>query len=164
MFAQELQVQGMGDTITARGNVRTQLYNTGTETRRTPMLTRSEQLVARRNDRRIDLSGGVTMQDEQRTITADHASLFLDAARKFDRMEAEKNVVMNDAATGRKATGDKALYNLKTKIVLIDGSPATATAPTGNLSGEHIRVDLARNKVEIMSPTAPTQGTYKPQP
>lgn len=163
MFAQEMQVQGMGDTITARGNVRMQLYNTGAEARRTPMQTHSEQLVARKNDRRVDLIGAVKMQDEQRTVTAEHASLFLDAARKLDRMEAEKNVVMVDAATGRRATGDKAVYNIKTKIVLIDGSPATATAPNGNLSGQQIRVDLVRNKVEIMSPTAPTKGTYKPE-
>lgn len=164
VFAQELQVQGTGDQITARGNVRTLLYNSGgTETRRTPVTTNSDQLLARRNERRIDLIGGVKIVDETRTVTGERAIMFLDANKKLERMEAEKNVVIVDSATGRKATGDKAVYLLKTKTVLLDGNPATATAPNGNLSGQQVKLDLVRNKVEIVSPTQGTQGTYKPQ-
>ncbi|HKO55033.1 MAG TPA: LptA/OstA family protein, partial [Thermoanaerobaculia bacterium] len=165
VFAQELQVQGMGELITARGNVRTLLYNSGgTETRKTPVTTNSDQLLARRNERRIDLLGSVKIVDETRTVTAEKAVMFLDANKKLERMEAEKNVVIVDASTGRRATGDKAVYILKTKIVLLDGNPATATAPNGNLSGQQVKLDLVRNKVEIVSPTQGTQGSYKPQP
>ena len=43
----------------------------------------------------------------------------------------------------------------------ITGNPATATDPTGTLTGQQIKFDLARNKVEVVSPTTQTQGTYK---
>ena len=57
MFADEMQVQGMGDQIAARGNVRTILYNTSsTEQRKAPMQTRSDTLAAHKLERRIDLS------------------------------------------------------------------------------------------------------------
>src|ERR1051325_3163417 len=63
ILANELQVQGSGDSITAKGNVRTILYNTGDPKRTTPVQSRSDQLVARRNDRRMDLPGGVALAE-----------------------------------------------------------------------------------------------------
>jgi hypothetical protein len=48
-------------------------------------------------------------------------------------------------------------------MIYVSGSPATVVAPTGTLSGEQIAIDLARNKVEVMSPTGQTKGTYKPE-
>ena len=63
---------------------------------------------------------------------------------------------------GRKVTGDKANYLLNKRMIYIYGSPATVTDPRGTESGEQIAVDLARDKVEIVSPTA-TKATYKPQ-
>src|SRR6266568_4987418 len=48
IFAAELQVQGQGEQVTARGGVRTILYNTssGGEARKTPMLSHSDTLIA----------------------------------------------------------------------------------------------------------------------
>jgi lipopolysaccharide export system protein LptA len=166
IFAQELQVQGAGDQITARGNVRTLLYNTSTnaaaEARKVPMQSTSDVLVARKADRRIDLNGSVQIDDgEGRHFSAEHASFFFDANKKMDHIEALEKVVLVEKATMRRGTGDKATYNVAQRMVYLIGTPAIVTAPTGSLPGQMISIDLDRNKVDVLKPM---QGTYKQQP
>ena len=165
LFADEMQVQGMGDQITARGNVRTTLYNTvsATEARKTPMLTRSDHLAAHKSERRIELLGNVKIDDEQRHFTGEKATFFFDASRKIERIEAENKIVLLEQPVGRKGTGDKATYFVSRRVIYLNGTPATVTSPNGSVSGDQIAIDLARNKVEIMSPTSATKGTYKPE-
>lgn len=164
LLADEMQVQGMGDTITARGNVRTILYNTSaTEQRKTPMQSRSDNLAAHKLERRIDLSGAVKIDDDQRHMTSEKASFFFDASHKMERMEAEEKVTFNDDATGRKGNGDKATYFVTKRLVFLYGSPATLTDPQKAMtSGDQFAIDLARNKVEVSGQSG-TKGTYKPQ-
>lgn len=164
LFAQEMQVQGSGDSITAHGNVRTVLYNTSPDAqKKTPVTSKSDQLLARKNDRRVDLLGSVTIQDEDRTMTAEHATLLFDAARKLDRVDAEKHVVLSEASTSRKATGDRGVYQVKNRMIYIVGTPATLSDPTRNVDGQQITFDLKRNKVEVKSETSQTKSTYKPE-
>lgn len=164
LFADEMQVQGMGDQITARGTVRTFLYNTsGNEQRKTPMQTRSDHLAAHKAERRIDLLGNVKIDDEQRHLIAEKASFFFDANRRMERIEAENKIVLLEQPPGRKGTGDKATYLVNKRMIYISGAPAVVTDPRGTESGDNISIDLARNKVEIMGPTSATKGTYKPQ-
>jgi lipopolysaccharide transport protein LptA len=161
LLAQEMQVLGSGDTIMARGNVRTLLYNTTGEARTTPVQTTSDQLVARRNDRRIELLGKVTIVDETRNLKSDKSIFFLDEARKLQRVEAETGVIITESATGRKGTGDKAIYLVDKKLIYVNGKPATISDPKGAVSGEQIVFDIARDRVQVKSPTDPTKGTYK---
>ncbi len=164
LFSDELQVQGMGDQIAARGNVRTLLYNTNSnEQRKAPIQTRSDHLAAHKNERRIELLDNVKIDDDDRHMTGDKATFFFDANRKMERIEAENRVVLLEQAAGRKGTGEKAVYFVNRRIIYMSGSPATVTAPNGTVSGQQIAIDLARNKVEILSPTSATQGTYKQQ-
>jgi lipopolysaccharide export system protein LptA len=169
VFSQEMQVQGAGDQVTARGNVRTLLYNTSPsatpEQRKVPMQSKSDVLIARKLDRRIDLSGSVQIDDgEQRHLSSEKASFFFDANKKMDHIEAQEKVVLVEKATGRRATGDRATYNVSRKMIYLTGSPATVTAPTGEKSSELVIMDLVHNKVDFTSPKTPMQGTYKPQP
>ena len=161
LFAQELQVQGPGQIITARGAVRMMLYNAGDAPRKVPVISKSEQMVARRNDGRVDLSGSVQIDDETRTLTADHATFFFDKNRKIDHVDAEGKVVVVETSLNRKMSGDKATYFVAKKVVTVNGSPATASGPQGTFSGEQIIYDLARNHVSVASPTGKTEGTYK---
>jgi lipopolysaccharide export system protein LptA len=122
-------------------------------------------LIARKLDRRIDLTGSVQIDDgEQRHLSSERASFFFDANKKMDHIEAQEKVVLVEKATGRRGTGDRATYNVGRRMVYLTGAPATVTAPNGNLSGEMIAMDLVRNKVDIVSPKTPMQGTYKQQP
>jgi lipopolysaccharide export system protein LptA len=169
VFAQELQVQGAGDQVTARGNVRTLLYNTSTsataEQRKVPMQSKSDVLVAHKGERRIDLNGNVMIDDgEQRHLTSEHASFFFDANKKIDHIDAQDKVVLVDQANGRRGTGDRATYNVGRRMIYLTGAPATITAENGNRTGEMISFDLARSKVEVLSPKSTMQGTYKPKP
>ncbi|HEX3109770.1 MAG TPA: LPS export ABC transporter periplasmic protein LptC [Thermoanaerobaculia bacterium] len=165
IFAQELQVQGNGDSINARGNVRTVLYNsdtTGKVQRQTPVTSHSDQLSGRKNDRKLDLTGNVKMDDETRDLTAEHATFFFDANKKLDHVEADGKVVVTESSTGRKGTGDHAIYRMANRTAELTGKPATTTAPTGTVSGDRIAIDLAHNKVEVLSPHGEQTGTYKP--
>jgi lipopolysaccharide transport protein LptA len=162
IVAQEMQVQGAGDSITARGNVKTLLYNTSAgETRKTPMQATSDQLIARRGERRIDLVGKVNVIDEGRNLKSEKTTLFLDENRKIQRMEAETTVNMTEATTGRKGTGDKVVYHVDRKVIYMFGAPATISDPKGNYAGEQIVFDIARDRVQVLSPDRQTKGTYK---
>lgn len=161
VLANELQVQGNGEIVTARGNVRTILYNTGTEARKTATQSRSEQLVARRAENRIELTGQVDIQDEGRRLQSEKTTLFLDQKRKIQRMEAEGSVLMTDAATGRKGTGEKIIYYVDRKLMHLFGSPATISDPSGQSTGEEFTFDLARNRVNIVGREEKTTGKYK---
>jgi lipopolysaccharide transport protein LptA len=161
ILANELMVQGNGDSVTAKGNVRTLLYNTTAETRKTPVRSTSEQLIARRNERKIELLGKVTLVDETRTLKSEKSTIFLDDNRKIQRMEAETNVTVVEAATGRKGAGNKVVYQVDKKMIYMYGKPATMSDPRGDLSGEKIVFDLARDNVQIESPDSQTKGTYK---
>jgi lipopolysaccharide transport protein LptA len=162
ILSQELQVQGAGDSITARGNVRTLLYNTSTDAaRKTPMQANSEQLIARKNERRVELLGKVSIVDETRNLKSEKATLFLDENRKVERMEAENGVAMGESSTGRKGTGDKAIYHVEKKMIYVFGKPATISDPKGNVAGQQIVFDIAKDRVQVLSSDGKTQGTYK---
>jgi LPS export ABC transporter protein LptC/lipopolysaccharide transport protein LptA len=165
MFSQEMQVQGAGDVITARGNVRTLLFNTNSnpaaQPRTIPMKSRSDQMIARKNDRRIDLSGNVEIDDEARQMTAENATLYFDANKKVDHVDAEGKIVLIEQPTQRRATGDKATYLVQKKMIYLHGNPATVTAPNGSTTGQNITMDIGHNKVFVENPTAPAKGTYK---
>lgn len=164
LLSQEMQVVGAGDQLTARGNVRMALYNTGNsaaEARKVPLLARSEQLTARKNDRRIELAGTVKIDDEQRHMTGEKAVFIFDANKKVERVEAENKIVLLDQPNNRKATGDKATYYVSRRMAHISGSPATVTSPTGSTTGQQFAIDMVHNKVDVLSPTTPTVGTVK---
>lgn len=161
ILASELQMQGNGDSVTARGGVRTVLYNTGTEARKTPVQTTSEQLVARKADRRIDLLGKVVIVDETRTLKSEKSAFFFDDKNKLQRIECDQAVNVVDSATRRKGAGDKAVYHVDRKMIFFNGAPATMSDPTGSLSGQQISFDLAKNRVQVVSPHGETKGTYK---
>jgi LPS export ABC transporter protein LptC/lipopolysaccharide transport protein LptA len=161
LLSSELQVQGNGENVTARGGVRTLLYNTGTEARKTPVQSTSDQLVARRADRRIDLLGNVSIVDETRSMKSQKATFFFDENRKIQRIESENGVTVLETPTQRKGVGDKTVYQVDKKMIYLYGSPATVTDPTGSVAGEQILFDLAKNRVNVVSPKGETKGTYK---
>jgi lipopolysaccharide export system protein LptA len=162
LLSRELQVEGAGEHITARGNVRTTLYNTGsTEARKTPLLAKGDTLIAHKNDRRIELHGNVAIDDELRHMTGENAIFLFDANRKVDRVDADTKVILLDPANSRKVTGDRAQYLVSKHLVYIWGSPAVVTAPNGTTSGQEFVLDTLHNRVDSISPTAPTTGTYK---
>ncbi|HJW96143.1 MAG TPA: LPS export ABC transporter periplasmic protein LptC [Thermoanaerobaculia bacterium] len=162
VMCQEMTVTGAGDTITARGNVRMTLYEESDTAKKAPILASSDQLLARKTERRADMTGNVKMNDATHSMTSEKSAFFFDTNKKLDHVESEGKIVLIEKATNRKGTGDKAIYQVAKHLAYITGNPATATDPTGTLTGQQIKFDLARNKVEVVSPTSQTQGTYKP--
>lgn len=163
LLAAELQVQGEGSIITAKGGVKTVLYNqpSAPGQRVAPVVAKSDQLIARRADRRIDYVGNVTIEDDTRTMKSGQAAFFFDTNRKMERIETENQVVVNERPTARTGAGTRATYHVNRKLIYVFGSPATLTDPQGTVSGEQIEFDLNRNKVQVVSKSGQSQGTYK---
>lgn len=166
VFANEMQVTGNGDQITARGEVRTILYNTGSEKtpRTTPIRSSSNDLAAFKAERRIDLLGNVTIDDDQNHMEGQKASFFTDVHNHIERVEAEQKIVLVQPALQRKGTGDKLTYLVPKHMIYLSGSPAHISDPSGNVSGQNVAIDTQRNRVDIVSPTDATKGTYKNPP
>ncbi|HEX7706085.1 MAG TPA: LptA/OstA family protein, partial [Thermoanaerobaculia bacterium] len=161
ILSRELQVQGNGEVITASGDVRSVLYNTGSEAKKTPVQSRSEQLIGRRNDRRIELAGNVSIVDGTQTVEARKATFFLDDKQKVQRIEADNDVKLTESSTGRRGSGDKAVYHVDKRMIYVSGTPATVTDPSGSVTGQQISFDLTRNRVQVVSPEGQTKGTFK---
>jgi len=162
LFANELQITGAGDMIQARGNVRTILYNSRPGAAKTPTTAKGDQMIGKKEDRRLDFEGHVQIVDESRTMTSEQASFFFDTKKKLERVEANRALTLVDKATGRKGNGDKAIYRTTQKLISLFGAPAVITDPKGSFQGKEILFDLAKNKVEVASGGTPTQGTYSP--
>jgi lipopolysaccharide transport protein LptA len=163
LFASTLQVEAGGESLIARENVRAVLYNVRGEKRTKPIVARSHVLVARKSDRRIDLEGKVSIEDDPRTLTAEKATIFLDVNSRVERVEASTNLTVTEKSTGRKATGTHAVYRLTEKTLFLDGTPAVVTEPRGVVRGRQIVFDIAKNKVNVVSGDTPTEATYHPQ-
>lgn len=162
LFASELQVTGAGDQIDARGGVRALLYNSPGEVRKSPLIARGDQLSGRKVNRKLDLIGAVRVEDGSRVLSSDRATFFFDATRKIERVEAESNVVMTEAVTKRKGSGQKAVYQIAKKFLTLTGSPAEMTDPQGSVRGQQILFDLAKNKVDVISAGTPNEASYRP--
>lgn len=161
LFTSELTVTGEGETIHAKGGVRATLSDRrGEESSSTPVKLRAETLFGRKSAKKVDVSGKVRIEDELRRVEADTASIFFGPDQKVERIEAAQNLTVTEMNTGRKGTGEKALYNLAERTILVDGTPAVLTEPRGSLQGNQIVFDLNRNKVDVRGPT---QTTYNPQ-
>ncbi|HXI12452.1 MAG TPA: LptA/OstA family protein [Thermoanaerobaculia bacterium] len=162
LFASELQVTGAGDQIEARGGVRALLYNAPGEARKAPLTARGDQLSGRKLSRKLELSGAVRVEDGSRVLSSDRATFFFDATRKIERVEAESKVVMTEAVTKRKGSGEKAVYQIAKKFLTLTGSPAEMSDPQGNVRGQQILFDLAKNKVDVISGGSPNEASYRP--
>jgi LPS export ABC transporter protein LptC/lipopolysaccharide transport protein LptA len=162
VLSKELQIRNGGESLLATGGVRASLVNTKAATRST-ILSRSDTLTAKRSERRVDLDGNVRVEDAGRTLQSSKATFFMDAKQKIDRMEATGSVTMDEPAARRKVTGDRAVYRIEKREVIVEGSPASITDPQGTIKGNQIIADLEKNKVQVVSGTTPAQATYNPQ-
>ena len=161
LFTAELTATGKGETLQARGGVRATLLDRRAEkSSKTPVQIRAETLFGRKSARKVDLTGSVKIEDELRRLESDTATIFLGANQKIERIEALRKLIVTEIGTGRKGTGEKAVYNLAERTILVDGTPAILTEPRGSLQGNQIVFDLNRNKVDVRGPT---QTTYNPQ-
>lgn len=163
IFADQMQVAADAETLTATGNVRGSMTNVVKPSGNSPVLTRSDSLVAKRRERRIDLDGNVRVDDNGRVLQSEKATAFLDARNKIDHIDASGKLNITERATGRKGTGEHATYKLAQKAIRVDGNPATMADPKGTISGSQIVFDIDKNRVDVISGTTPTEATYNPQ-
>lgn len=165
LFTKDLHIANGGESLVATGGVRSVLNNVKAAAAGKPstVLASSNELTARRAERRVDLSGSVNVTESGRILQSDKATLFLDAKQKLDRVEASGKVTINEPATKRKGAAEKATYRLARKNVTLLGSPAEITDPRGTVKGTEILIDLEKNKVSVISGATPTEATYNPQ-
>lgn len=161
LFANELTVQGAGDVVQAKTNVRVTLYNTKDRARQSPVFAKADVLTARKNDQKVILDGKVRIEDEGKTLSAETTTLEFGSDRKLERVEAARSVVVTETASSREGSGDKAVYEVVRQTIVLNGSPAVLKDPRGSVKGQKIVFDLERNKVDVTG-TTPSETTYNP--
>jgi lipopolysaccharide transport protein LptA len=162
LFADELEIGSAGETILARGNVRSILANTG-EKQSQPVKSRSGRLLAKRAERRLELSDDVEIDSEGRRLTSDRAIFSFDAAQQLEKVEAVGNVRLKESATGRSGSGTRATYTIDAETILLEGSPAEMQEARGGIKGSQIIFDMKRNRVDVLQGDSPTEATYNPE-
>lgn len=163
LFADSLQIQSGGETIDAKGNVRSILQNTR-EPDGEPMRSQSERLEARRAENQIKLIEEVLIETGGRTLAADEALFEFGPDQDLDRVIATGNLELSEAASGRSGSGEKAVYTLAEDKILIEGSPAEIREPRGAVRGKQIVLDMKRNRVDVLQGDSPTEATYNAEP
>jgi LPS export ABC transporter protein LptC len=164
LFSQQLQIADAGGSLTASGGVRTSVVQDASSGGRegATLITRSNELVAIKDARRIDLNGKVTIDDQIRSLSSDKATLFFDEQQRIDRLVANESLTFTESQTGRQGSGDKVTYRLLDRTILLEGSPATVRDPKGSIRGRQISFDLARNRMSVISGESLTETTYNP--
>jgi len=164
ILTSELFVQGEGDLIQARNGVRMVLYNARSKTAdKAPVFASGDTLTGRKSDRRLDLTGNVRMDEGGRSLTAEKANFFFNAARKLEKVEAHSAVELTEKASSRKGTANEAIYQVTEQMLFLNGSPAVVTDPQGSVKGEKIVLNIARNKVDVLRGSTASESTYNPQ-
>ncbi len=159
LLAEDLQIGSGGQTINAKGNVRTILYNTA-EPGGEPVKSRSERLEARRADQKIELLDKVVIESENRTLTGDRAIFTFNSDQELETVESIGNLTLREIGSGRTGSGDRAVYRVAEETVLLEGSPAEIREPRGTIKGQKIVLDMKRNRVDVLQGDSPTEATY----
>lgn len=164
LFADELRVVESEGVLTASGSVRTQLHERGASASAPgPVRTASDMLIARREARRIDLDGNVTVEESGRLVSSRKAVVLVAEGGGLKRVEGTGDVKMKEVATGREGGGSRVVYQPAEKSILLEGEPARISDVQGEVRGQQILFDLSRNTVEVLSSgTEPTEATYNP--
>jgi LPS export ABC transporter protein LptC len=164
LFSQQLQIVDSGASLTASGGVRTSVVQDATSggSGGATLITRSSELVALKDARRIDLNGKVKIDDQTRSLSSEKATIFFDEQQRIDRLVADRGLTFTESQTGRQGSGDKVTYRLLEKTILLEGSPATVRDPKGSIRGKQISFDLARNRMSVISGESLTETTYNP--
>ena len=163
LLAEDLQVGSAGQTITARGNVRTVLYNTA-EPGGEPVKSRSDRLEARRAEQKIELVDGVVVESEGRTLSGDRAIFSFNDSQELEQIEALGNLKLRETGSGRTGSGKRALYRVTEETMLLQGDPAEITEPRGAIRGEQIVLNMKTNRVDVLQGDSPTEATYNAEP
>jgi lipopolysaccharide transport protein LptA len=162
LFADELEIGAAGESILARGNVRSILSNTGDDQAQ-PVKSRSGRLLAKRTERRVELAESVVIDSEGRRLSSDRAIFSFDTTQQLEKVEAIGNVALRENGTGRSGSGTKATYTIATETILLEGSPAEMKEARGGITGSQIIFDMKRDRVDVLQGDSPTEATYNPE-
>jgi lipopolysaccharide transport protein LptA len=160
LFADEMQILRDGEEITGTGSVRVVVRQPADDGTVQSINARADAMTARRATGRVELSGGVQIEESGRTLEAERSVFIFDRDDRIDRMESIGKVVLTDAATSRSATGDMAVYRVPQRTLRITGEPAVLRDTSGEVRGTEIRFDTASQKVEVIG----GEATYNPEP
>lgn len=161
LLANELQVLEEGRVIRAQGAVRVVLYN-ARDNSKIPTRASADLLTANRAEHKIDLEGHVKIDDERQSMTSARTVLTFDANNKLQRAESTGSVTLTERATGRKGAGETLVYDIDQKKASLRGAPASLTDTQGTAKGDEIIFDLAKNRVDVIGGSKPTETTYTP--
>lgn len=159
LFADQVQLTDGGAKIIATGSVRALVTDPG-ERGAGEVEAEADTLRVERGRNEIVLQGGVTVKQEGRVLIADTAEIELDASNRLQEVRASGGIELREPSTGRSASGQTAVYDVRSKSIVVDGDPARVDDANGSLSGSRINFDLVNNRVRVERGESPTEATY----
>lgn len=129
---------------------------------RQPIEVDSQLLTYFRDRDELVYGGGVELRQGARTIRCRELAVELVAGNQARRMICTDQVSLTDAATGRRAQGDRAVYTLASQTVEIFGDEVKLIdADENRMQGRYLVYDLAADKVNLLS-HVPAGATESP--
>jgi lipopolysaccharide export system protein LptA len=141
------------ETVTARGHVRAtfpadQMDPEGDAAKDVVVVARALDYEA--TDHRAEFRGSVHYADPRHSLSASRLVVLFDEDNRISDVEAEGAVEINDLATGRRLTGQRAHRVLASQVITVTGSPAQLIDERGNVaSGDSLTWNQADGTVSI---------------
>jgi LPS export ABC transporter protein LptC len=164
LTAEQLRGNERNGELSASGGVRTLWVLTGEEDAAAakgaepPIEVAAATLLYRRDQGELLYGGGVRVTQEKRVLTCRDARVELDAEQQARRMTCAGQARLDDAAAGRRVTGDVADYDLQGKTITVAGDPVTLDDQVrGVARGRQLVYDVASGSVRLLAeePAAP---------
>ncbi len=158
LLADQLLGDDAQQRLSANGRVRT-VWATpvsaganGAPAAQAPIEVDSELLSYLRDRDQLVYDGGVELRQGGRTISCRKLAVELAAGGRAERMICQDQVRMADAASGRRAQGDRAVYTLGAETIEIFGDEVKLIdAGNNSMQGRYLVYDLATDKFRLSS-------------
>jgi len=156
LFADQLRGEEKERRMSASGSVRTLWKRADAapaagKRGEEPIEIVANALSYREPERRLVYDGKVVVTQGTRKLKTGALEIELDDQQRAKVMTAQGQVEMDDPDTGRSASGDRAVYELATKLVTIGGQPAHLRDRQGNLlNGRQVIYDIAKGTLKVV--------------
>jgi lipopolysaccharide transport protein LptA len=140
------------------------------DTSREPVEVTAADMVYLETKRLITYTGDVRVVQKDRTLTCQKLEVQLGPDKKAETMTATGQAHLVDPASGRTLEGQRAVYQVKQKVIEMFGEPATMQDKDKNvIRGRHMIYHSADGRVDVLGAAAaapaqppPAGGAAKP--
>ncbi len=153
LVADQLRGDEVGGPITASGGVKTMwrpVASAGFPAE--PIEITAGTLIYDAAQGLATYSESVVAKQASQSLICDQAIVRLDATKKAREVDCQGKVRLTDDAASRRVEGDRAIYDLTARTVVIHGQPVVLTDPQrGRAEGRRVVYDMAAGRMRLLA-------------